>query len=311
MRERLTPYLRTMSEKSPAIATQHVRSELEEYDSNSFLTDPLAEDSHEVVKGLVHKYDNRALIKATLRCAAHCRFCTRYRQIGSPEGDLSKDDVGNIGNYVRDHPEINDVILSGGDPLYVPKTAMDILQTLRPIDTVKVFRIGTRLPVHNPRSFDTPLLRETVELADDIGKERPFFVLMNFQHPDELTDETLRVVKMLRRTSMTLLSQTVFLKGVNNSTEVLRKLFEGLYHNGVMPYYIYRCDYARGVERFVCDIEEEQRIMTELRSSLSGIAYPTYVVDLPGHGKVPVPLSYWDGVDLSHARDFKGQEIQI
>lgn len=311
MRERLTPYLRTLAEKSPAVAQQHIKSELEEYDSRSFLVDPLAEDTNEVVKGLVHKYDNRALVKATLRCAAHCRFCTRFRQIGSPEGDLSKRDIENIGNYISDHPEIDDVILSGGDPLYVPKTTMDVLETLRPIDSIKVFRIGTRLPVHNPWSFDTPLLQKTVELIDDMGKERPFFVLMNFQHPDELTEDTLKVVKMLRRTSATLLSQTVFLKDINNSTEVLGKLFRGLYHNGVIPYYIYRCDYAQGVERFVCDIKEEQKIMTELRSTLSGIAYPTYVVDLPGHGKVPVPLGYWDGVDLSHARDFKGQEVQI
>lgn len=311
MQEKITPYLQGLFDKSPAIAKQHVKSELEEYDSHSFLIDPLAEDSHEVVKGLVHKYSNRALIKATLRCAAHCRFCTRYRQIGSPEGDLSKGDIENIGDYIRDHPKIDDVILSGGDPLYVPKTTIDVLQEIRPIDSVKVFRIGTRLPVHNPRSFNTPLLRKTVELVDDMGKERPFFVLMNFQHPDELTEDTLQVVKMLRRTSATLLSQTVFLKGVNNSTEVLKELFEGLYHNGVIPYYIYRCDYVRGVERFVCDIKEEQRIMTELRSTLSGIAYPTYVVDLPGHGKVPVPLAYWDGVDLSHVRDFRGQEVQL
>lgn len=311
MREKLTPYLRTLAEKSPAVAQQHIKNELEVYDTHSFLRDPLAEDSHEVVKGLVHKYDNRALIKATLRCAAHCRFCTRYRQIGSPEGDLKHEDVENIAKYIREHPEIDDVILSGGDPLYVPKTTMDVLKILRPINSIKVFRIGTRLPVHNPQSFDTPLLKKTVELMDEIGKERPFFVLINFQHPDELTEDTLKVVKMLRRTSATLLSQAVFLKGVNNSSEVLGNLFKELYHNGVIPYYIYRCDYAQGVERFVCDIGEEQRIMTELRSTLSGIAYPTYVVDLPGHGKVPVPLGYWDGVDLSHARDFKGQEVQI
>jgi len=101
------------------------------------------------------------------------------------------------------------------------------------------------------------------------------------------------------------------LKGINNSTEILHKLFKALYYNGVIPYYIYRCDYVKGVERFVCDIEEEQKIMTELRSFLSGIACPTYVVDLPGHGKVPVPLSFWNRIDLSHVRDFKGREIQI
>src|SRR3989338_4775945 len=311
MKEKLTPYLRTLTKRSPAVAQQHIKSALEEYDNRSFLRDPLTEDSHEVVKGLVHKYENRALTKASLRCAAHCRFCTRYRKIGMSEGDLQREDIVNIGNYIKSHPEIDDVILSGGDPLYVPKTTVDLLQTLRKIDSIKVFRVDTRLPVHNPQSFNTSLLGKTIDVIDEIWENRPFFVILHFEHPDELTEETLQVVKMLRTKNVTLLSQSVFLKGVNNSVETLRRLFEGLYQNGVIPYYIYRCDYVRGVERFVCDIEEERKIMTELRSTLSGIACPTYVIDLPGHGKVTVPLLYWDGVDISHARDFKGKEVKI
>ena len=235
MREKLTPYLRRQAEEKPSIASQYITSELENVINWSPFLDPLEEDTHEVVKGLVHKYENRALIKASLRCAAHCRFCTRYRQIGSTEGDLEKENIANIGNYIKSHPEIDDVILSGGDPLYTPKTTIDLLKSLIEIDSVKVFRVDTRLPVHNPQSFSTPLLKKVVDVIDDIGKDRPFFLLLHFEHPDELTEETLRVVKMLRSKNATLLSQSVFLKGVNNSVETLERLFKGLYHNGVIP----------------------------------------------------------------------------
>lgn len=311
MKEKVTPYLKDLIENNPALQLQFLRSPQEGELLNFESTDPLEEDSHEVVKGLVHKYSNRALIKVSLRCAAHCRFCTRYRQIGSAEGDLHDGDIDRIANYVANNSQIDDVILSGGDPLYTPKTADKILNKLRDIDTIKVFRVGTRLPVHNPRSFETPLLKETISTMDEIAEDKPFFMLINFQHPSELTDDTAKVIKALRKTNLTLLSQTVFLKGVNDSAEILGALFEKLYHSGVIPYYIYRCDYVRGVERFVGDIKEEQSIMTALRSRLSGIACPIYVVDVPGHGKVPVPLNYWNNVDLSRCTDFKGQVVQL
>ncbi|MDO8429578.1 MAG: radical SAM protein [Candidatus Daviesbacteria bacterium] len=311
MNEKVTPYLRDLALNNPAIQLQFHRSPEEDALKRFQLEDPLEEDKNEVVKGLVHKYSNRALIKVSLRCAAHCRFCTRYRQIGSAEGDLEETDIDNMATYLSSNPQIDDVILSGGDPLYAPKTTINILKKIRDISSIKVFRVGTRLPVHNPSSFESPLLKRTVNLIDEIGEKKPFFMLINFQHPNELTEETLKVVRSLRRRNITLLSQTVFLKGVNNSVDNLMELFQGLYHNGVIPYYIFRCDYVKGVERFVCDIKEEQEIMTLLRSRLSGIACPTYVVDVPGHGKIPVPLSYWDNVDLSHCRDFKGQEIPL
>lgn len=311
MREKTTPYLRSLSDKYPEIALQYQQNSLEQTLQLSKLTDPLGEDEKEVVKGLVHKYDNRALIKVSHECAAHCRFCTRYREIGETEGRLTNLDIHQLSSYIQDHSEINDVILSGGDPLYTPKTTIDILETLAPIESIKVFRIGTRLPIHNPKSFTTPLLEKTLDVVDRIGKDRPFFLLLNFQHPAELTKETLDVLKMLRSKNVTLLAQTVFLKGVNNSADTLKKLFEGLYPNGVIPYYIFRCDYVKGVERFICDIEEEKEIMTEIRSSLSGIACPTYVIDVPGHGKIPVPLNYWEGTNVSSVTDFKGTRIDI
>lgn len=310
MKEKITPYLQRLSD-NPAIQLQFYKNPAEGNIPSTFVTDPLGEDEKEVVKGLVHKYSNRALIKTSLRCAAHCRFCTRYRQIGSSYGDLEEGDLTNIANYLSNNPEIDDVILSGGDPLYTPKTTTALLGKIKNIDSIKVFRVGTRLPIHNPKSFETPLVKETIKTMDKIGEDKPFFMLINVQHPSELTEESLGVIRSLRKTNLTLLSQTVFLKGVNNSADTLKNLFQKLYYSGVMPYYIYRCDYASGLERFVCDIEEERTIMTDIRNSLSGIACPTYIIDVPGHGKIPVPLSYWKGTDLANCKDFKGHEIFI
>lgn len=311
MQEKITPYLKELANNNPAVRLQFYKSHQEEELLPVFSSDPLEEDSHEIVKGLVHKYSNRALIKTTLRCAAHCRFCTRYRQVGSAEGDLQNEDIDRISSYISNNPQIDDVILSGGDPLYAPKTTIKLLNKLRDIETIKVFRVGTRLPVHNPQSFDTSLVKEAIKTMDEIAEDRPFLVPINFQHPSELTDETLNVVKRLRRTNLTLLSQTVFLKGVNNSESILKELFEKLYHSGVIPYYIYRCDYVRGLKHFICDINEEQEIMTKLRGSLSGISCPTYVVDVAGQGKIPVPLGYWDNCDLTHCRDFRGHNVLL
>ena len=313
MRQQVTPYLARVAETSAAVRMQYYTDPLEYSVNQTLETDPLQEDTYEkeAVKGLVHKFTNRALIKTSHRCVAHCRFCTRYRQIGNSEGDLSAGDIANIVSYLQQHTEIDDVILSGGDPFATPKAALPLLRQIKDIPSVDVMRVGTRLPVHNPLAFCKPQIQEMVEVIAEAAQEKNFYILINFQHPDELTPETLGVVRKLRMIpGVTLLSQTVFLKGINNSTETLTELFKKLYRSGIQPYYLYRCDYARGVERFICDMEEEIRIASELRSTLSGIGCPQYIVDVPGYGKIPVPLNYW-GADVSHCRDFKGQEIQL
>jgi lysine 2,3-aminomutase len=310
MQEKFTPYLKQQFENS-AIAEQYL------IQPNDILhkfqnLDPLSEDSHQPVKGLIHKYENRALIKVSYRCAAHCRFCTRIRQIGTNEGDLKNDEaIQNIINYVKLHTEITDVILSGGDPLYTPKQTLTILEELENIESVKVIRIGTRLPIHNPKSFSSPVIKKVLDKVTEIQKKKPLVILVHFEHPDELTKETIEVIKQLKQTGATLLSQTVFLKGINNNFEILKQLFENLYWNGVMPYYIYRCDYVQGLEHYVCDINEEIQIMTELRKVLSGIAYPTYIVDVEGKGKIPVPLSFWSNGDITQCTDFENKKIKL
>jgi len=309
MQEKTTPYLRELFNSSPTIARQY--SQLEDLATFSLENrDPLEEDAHEVTKGLVHKYTNRALVKTSYRCAAHCQFCTRTRQIGSPSGDLTPENEANIVTYIRAHTEIDDVIFSGGDPLYTPNVTLRLLRQVSEVPSVKVLRIGTRLPVHNPDSFNTLPLQNVVEEIDKIAQEKPFFVLINFQHPDEMTPKTMGVVSKLKETGATLLSQTVFLKDINDDEEVLYKLFQGLYHSGVVPYYMYRCDYAKGLEKYICDLNKERAIMTSLRTRLSGIACPTYVVDVEGMGKIPVPLDFWQA-NSEECLDFNGNCISI
>lgn len=310
MQQKFTKYLEEQF-SNPSIAKQYLIEEndiLFRYES----LDPLCEDTHQPVKGLIHKYDNRALIKVSYRCAAHCRFCTRIRQIGTADGDLKEEaSIPNIMNYIKAHPEITDVILSGGDPLYTPKQTLLILEELEQIDSVKVIRIGTRLPIHNPKSFDTLLLKSVLDKIAAIQKKKPFIVLVHVEHPDEITPEAIAVFQQLKQTGATLLSQSVFLKGINNDLQVLKTLFEKLYWNGVMPYYMYRCDYVQGLEHYVCDMNEEIAIMTELRTMLSGIAYPTYIVDVEGKGKIPVPLGFWEHTDITNCTDFDNNKISL
>ena len=311
MKEKITPHLqRKIRDGSNAIARQF---QMQNDSSNTAdANDPLGEETlFSPVKGIVHKYSNRVLWKTTYRCAAHCRFCTRIRQIGSPEGDLEDADIISALCYIKSHPEIDDVILSGGDPLVVPQVSMRIIAGLRNIPSVQVVRIGTRLPIHSPKSISSPhvklVFRELQACADNFQT----YVLVHVNHPDELDYEVVDAIRTIRAYGFPVLSQTVFLKTVNDKDEILEELFKKLYYMGVTPYYIYRCDCVKGLEQFVCDIEREREIMTTLHKRMSGIALPRYIVDVEGVGKIPVPLGFWDVSDITRCRDYQGKIIQL
>lgn len=307
MKEKLTKYLKALSVNSN-IGRQYLAEADEPVHD---YTDPLMEDRHEMVKGLIHKFDNRALIKTSYKCAAHCRFCTRIRQIGTDAGTLNGQDIDNIIAYLKNNPQIDDVILSGGDPFYTPLITQQLLTLLNEIDSIKVLRIGTRMPLQSPASFDTQTLKNLLSLIDTIGQQKPFFILLHVEHPDELTPEVLELIRSLRQYRVTLLSQTVFLKGINDDEETLYDLFRNLYHAGVIPYYLYHCDSVKGLEHFVVGTDSETAIATALRKRLSGIACPTYVMDIEhGYGKVPVPLAFFSE-DMARVTDFRGQEITV
>ena len=311
MKEKITPHLqRKIRDGSAAIAQQF---QIQDISSESVVpNDPLGEESSfSPVKGIVHKYPNRVLWKATYRCAAHCRFCTRIRQIGSPEGDLDEADIASALCYISSHPEIDDVILSGGDPLVVPQTLVRMISGLRNIPSVRVVRIGTRLPIHSPKSIGSPHMERALKTLQSCAASFQTYVLVHVNHPDELDYEVIDAIRTIRAYGFPMLSQTVFLKAVNDNEEVLEELFKKLYYMGVIPYYIYRCDYVNGLEQFVCDLEQEREIMTVLHKRMSGIALPQYIVDVEGVGKIPVPLGFWDVPNIRRCRDYTDTVIQL
>ena len=266
--------------------------------------DPLLERMHEVLPGLIHKYSNRVLALMTTECAAYCRFCTRRRMVS--ETDTGKISAGHIDkwvNYLRQNPHVKEVILSGGDPFIISDELFAYaLDQLSSIPTIKTIRIGTRAPVADP------ILVNRFKLAELEKIEQPVYIGIHFEHPAELTERTIGSIKSLRKSGAILYSQSVFLKGVNDDYDTLYKLFSGLLEVGVRPYYIYRCDNIPGAAHFVSDFDKERQIMTKLRSNLSGLACPTYIIDVPhGSGKVPVPLCFWD-TDTSHYTDFNQQQ---
>lgn len=311
MKEKITPHLqRKICDGSNAIARQfQIQSDSSD---NVDSDDPLGEETlFFPVKGIIHKYPNRVLWKTTYCCAAHCRFCTRIRQIGSSDGDMGDNDITSALCYIKSHPEIDDVILSGGDPLVVPQISMRIIAGLRSILSVRVVRIGTRLPVHSPKSIDSPHVRRLLKELQACSDNFQTYVLIHVNHPNELDYEVVDAIRTIRAYGFPILSQTVFLKTVNDKEETLEELFKKLYYMGVTPYYIYRCDYVKGLEPFVCDIEREREIMTALHKRMSGIALPRYIVDVEGIGKIPVPLGFWDVPDIKCCRDYQGKAIKL
>lgn len=273
----------------------------------SSFDDPLEEDKFEVTKGLIHKYPGRVLALLTMTCAAYCRFCTRQRRVSDiKKGIIRKEDVDNMVAYVEKNTDIREVIFSGGDPLVVPDILEYALKRFSALPQIKILRIGTRMPVSDPDHVPIDMLVNTISKI-----EQSVYVLIHFEYPAEITPKTEEVVRQLKKVGCSLCSQSVFLRGVNDSYDILYELFNRLLEIGVLPYYMYRCDPVKGAEHFICDFKKEIEIMTELRKNLSGLAYPIYVIDSPeGSGKIPVPLNFWD-FDKSKYRDFNNTPHRI
>lgn len=264
--------------------------------------DPLREKEHEVVPAMINKYGNRVLCLLTVECAAYCRFCTRRRLVSDIEqGTIGRSHIDGWVEYLRNHSEVHEVIISGGDPFMVDDALFDYaLHSISSLDSIKVIRIGTRVPVSDPSLVNSRKLDSIAKVA------QPVYVGIHFEHPSEITQATSGCCRKLMAAGAILYSQSVFLKGVNDDYDTLYALFTGLLEIGVRPYYIYRCDAVPGATHFQVDPAKERHIMTELKKNLSGLACPTYVIDAPdGSGKIPVPLEFWDS-DASEYLDFEG-----
>lgn len=216
---------------------------------------------------------------------------------------INEDTVDIWIDYLLEHPEVREVIISGGDPFIVNDGLFDYaLSKISELESIKVLRIGTRVPISEPTLVNSAKLESIRKI------NIPAYVGLHFEHPSELTGETLKSINELRKTGAILYSQSVFLKGVNDNYDTLFQLFTELFEAGVRPYYIYRCDPVPGCDHFRVDLDEERNIMTKLRKTLSGLACPTYVIDAPfGSGKIPVPLDFWNA-DISRYSDFDDKE---
>jgi len=286
----ITPYFAELmsSDKTYCpIRRQAVPLEEEFYTSPNDMKDPCGEDKNTPVKGLVHRYPDRALLLITDQCAAYCRHCTRRRMVGAAEQALSEEDFKAACDYIRSNRKIRDVLISGGDPLLLPDEKIDyILGSLKQIPNVELVRIGTRVPVTLP-------MRITPELIEIFKKHSPVWMSIHFNHSKEITRRVRRACYMIAVAGVPMGSQTVLLKGIHDRLYIMRKLMHDLMKIRVRPYYIYQCDLARGTSHFRTPISVGISIMEKLRGYTSGYAVPTYVIDGPGGGgKIPVGPNY-------------------
>jgi lysine 2,3-aminomutase len=270
------------------IRLQSVTSPLEA-NSNFELEDPLEEDKDSPVPGITHRYPDRCLMVTTHVCTMYCRFCTRKRTTMVRDGwdAISRDDERMI-EYVRDHPQIRDVIVSGGDPLTLPPAKLRyFLHSLRDIPHVDVIRIGTRVPTTLPQKLYDSELLDILESADKV------WIQTHFNHPREITPEVARVCKSLLSRGMPLNNHTVLMKGINDDLGIMRRLMRALLRVKIRPYYLFHCDPVTGAGHFRTSIWKGLEIMEGLRGHMSGLAIPTYAVDAPhGGGKIPLLPNY-------------------
>jgi len=245
--------------------------------------DPLEEERDSPVQGLVHRYPDRVLLLCTGYCSVYCRYCTRSRVVGGHPQTLTAKGSAKVFNYIESHPEIRDVLLSGGDPLTLNDERLEFfLAGLRRIPHVEIIRIGTKVPVVLPQ-------RITLSLVRMLKKYHPLFMSIHFTHIDELTPEVVDACNRLADAGIPLGSQTVLLYGVNDDVETLKALFQGLLRMRVKPYYLYQCDPIVGSSTFRTSVSKGLEIIEGLRGHTSGYAVPTYVIDAPGGGgKIPI-----------------------
>jgi lysine 2,3-aminomutase len=251
------------------------------------MSDPCGEDSHSPVPGLVHRYPDRVLFLVTDRCASYCRYCTRSRLVSNASGYDFHPEFDRQIAYIAAHPEIRDVLLSGGDPLLLSDEKLEhLLSQLRAIPHVEFLRIGTRIPIFLPQ-------RITQELCMMFKKFHPLFISVHSNHPRELTTEVRAALGRLADAGIPLGNQSVLLKHVNDDAEIMKAHVQKLLMCRVKPYYVYQCDLITGSAHLRTSVQQGIEIMEQLRGHTTGYAVPTYVIDAPGGGgKVPVNPEY-------------------
>jgi lysine 2,3-aminomutase len=305
----ITPAVVSLIDRADAadpIARQFVPDAAELITTPEEREDPIGDAAHSPVKGIVHRYPDRVLLKAVHICPVYCRFCFRREMVG-PQGDgtLAPDELAAALAYIGDHPEIWEVILTGGDPLVMsPRRLVEIMRGLAAIDHVKIVRFHTRVPVVEPDRINEALIAALKESGKTV------YVALHANHPREMTIEARAASARLVDAGFAMVSQTVLLKGINDDPAVLGDLMRAFVETRIKPYYLHHPDLAPGTGHFRMDIEEGQKIVSALRGNISGLCQPTYVLDIPGgHGKAVIGENAMRGEGGCYSvSDFRGGE---
>jgi len=305
---RVTPYYASLAQHwhaSDPILRQCLPDAAELSDSAQASPDPLGEHQCEPLPGLLHRYRDRILLVTTNQCAVHCRHCMRKRNWNQ---SLSTPlDLKAILQYLEAHAQVREVIISGGDPLLLPTRQLQcLLQALHASPKVEIVRIGSRLPVVLPQRF-------SVAFANLLGRYGPTWLATHFNHPAELTPAAAQACRRLLAAGVPVVNQSVLLKGINDDVATLQALFTGLLRFGVKPYYLFHGDPVQSTSHFRTGIDAGLALMAALRGHVSGLALPTFAIDLPdGGGKVPL-LPNWQCSGSADAelcfRSFDGRQI--
>lgn len=286
----ITPYYISLinpEDPNDPIRKQVIPTAAEMVPFTSMMEDSLAEDKHSPVPGLVHRYPDRVLMLVTTQCATYCRYCTRSRIVGDPTATFSRDEFEMQIEYLKNTPQVRDVLLSGGDPLVLaPKVLEEILRRLREIPHIEIVRIGSRVPVFLP-------MRVTSELTEMLEKYHPLWLNIHVNHPNEISAELAEATDKLSKAGVPLGNQSVLMAGVNDCSHIQRDLVQKLVQIRVRPYYLYQCDLVEGAGHFRTPVGKGIEIIEALRGHTSGYAVPQFIVDAPGGGgKIPLQPNY-------------------
>ncbi len=286
----ITPSMRALIETpDDPIGRQFIPDPAELLHLPHELPDPIGDEAHSPLPGVVHRYPDRVLLKPVLVCPVYCRFCFRREHVGPGAGALTSEQLEAAYAYIAARPAIREVILTGGDPLMLaPRRLRAMLDRLAAIPHLELLRVHSRVPVADPG-------RVTPELAEALSLAAPVWLVVHANHAREFTQEARDGLRRLHAAGLALLGQSVLLRGVNDSEAALEALFRAMLRARVKPYYLHQLDPAPGTARFHVPLDEGRRLLAGLRGRVTGLAWPTYVLDIEGgHGKVPVGPDYLD-----------------
>jgi lysine 2,3-aminomutase len=289
----ITPAMRALIEdRDDPIGRQFIPDPAELITAPHERADPIADDALSPIKGVVHRYPDRALLKPLLICPVYCRFCFRREHVGPDGGLLSDAELQAAYDWFAARPAIREVILTGGDPLMLsPRRLASIVGALSAIPHIAILRVHSRVPVADPA-------RITDVLAASLETDKSMWLVLHANHAREFTPEACVAIRKVLARAIPVLGQSVLLRGVNDSAPALEALFRAMLAARVKPYYLHQLDAAPGTARFHVPIEEGRHLLAELRGRVTGLAWPTYVLDIPGgYGKVPIGPHYLEPDD--------------